>query len=324
MAIIEGRPGIGVTVVVAGRDATEYNDPDALEHQPNEAASCLTSTKYIECIDGANFSVNYHVSEYHNWGYRGHSLRFDLKVDGILVFSRITEKHHLIDGHTIAKIYEKESYNRETRQWSGQKFKFSAITTVDDVKKDRVEGDMKIAKDLGIIEVKVYRCINKGDCGPSNHGHNAIKSIGRELSEKALKGKAISHGTSFSSPNIIKTPRFVDATLLAEDNGPIAVFRFHYRSRDALKREMIIPRTPSRSPTSRPDIARMSRAEVERLAQERLEQLQEDGNVKQERKPIIKRELKRRASEVIDLSDENAQFSRRSKPKPEFIDLTDD
>ncbi|KAI1458285.1 hypothetical protein F4805DRAFT_425164 [Annulohypoxylon moriforme] len=316
MAILEEVPGIEVTVVVAGRDATEYDDPDASE-QPNEAADCPTSTKYIECIDGANFSVKYHLTNDYDWSYQNHSLTFTLHADGTRLKGTVLKERDLRYGHKTTEIKEKEYFDAATQQWQGQKFKFSAVTTVDDVSKDRIKGDMAIAKNLGTIKVEIFRCQDLGACSTHN-SRNAHKTSGYELSEKALKGKAISHGTSLSTPEYTRAPRFVDTRDL--DKGPIAVFLFNYRSRDALKREMIIPRTPSPDPDAKPDIAHMSRAELERLAQERLEQLQGNGNVKQERKPIIKRELKRKADEVVDLSDDNP----RSAHSPVFVDLTDD
>ncbi|XDG01518.1 hypothetical protein ABKA04_001133 [Annulohypoxylon sp. FPYF3050] len=313
MAILEELPGLRVVVSVAGRDAIEYDDPDASEQSPG-AADCPTSSKYIECVDGANFSVKYFITNDYRWDYESNALDLDLTVDGTRIRGVILNKDR---GATECETKNKESYDQEKQQWQGQKLKFSAVTTVDDVSKDRIKNDMKIAKNLGTIVVKVYRCFNQGVCIPKHDRHKVAQAAGYELSEKTLKGKAISHGTSFSAPETIHAPRFVNAKHL--DKGPIAVFRFHYRSRDALKREMIIPRSPSPSADPRPDIARMSRAELERLAQERLEQL-EGGDVKEERKPIIKQELKRKASEVVDLSHDNPRRAR----SPVFVDLTDD
>ncbi|KAF3059908.1 hypothetical protein GL218_04942 [Daldinia childiae] len=87
---------------------------------------------------------------------------------------------------------------------------------------------------------------------------------------------------------------------------------------------MVIPRSPSPSPGPKREVARMSRAELERLAGERLVQLQGDDNIKEERKPTLKREFK----EVIDLSDKvkrPVKLSRIALKIPEeVIDLTDD
>lgn len=63
---------------------------------------------------------------------------------------------------------------------------------VDEAQHERVKSDMKVAKKLGIIEVKVMRGIVGGEVStrPGNIRNNKF-----ELSEKSLKGKAVSHGT---------------------------------------------------------------------------------------------------------------------------------
>ncbi|KAI0883591.1 uncharacterized protein GGS22DRAFT_167494 [Annulohypoxylon maeteangense] len=314
MAILEELPGVEVTVVVAGRDAVEYDDPDASE-QPAGVENYPTSTKYIECIDGTNFSIKYNFTGNYDWSYRNHSLCLRLKADGTYLRGVLIGKHHLVANRKVYEVQDRVFYNTETREWQGQKFKFSTVTTVDDVSKDRIRGDMEVAKNLGTIVIEIHRCKILDNSPPPT---KAGKASEYELSEKSLKGKAISHGTSLSPPNKIGALRFSETEYL--DKAPIAVFQFHYRSRDALKREMIIPRTPSPSPGARRGIAHMSRAELERLARERLEQLQGGGNVKEERKPAIKKESKRKADAIIDLSDDNP----RPAPSPVFIDLTDD
>jgi hypothetical protein len=68
---------------------------------------------------------------------------------------------------------------------------------VDDVQSERVEQDREIAKSLGVIEVKVYRGIDQGThAATARAAKNDQKSF--ELAEKSLKGKAISHGTSYA------------------------------------------------------------------------------------------------------------------------------
>jgi len=61
-----------------------------------------------------------------------------------------------------------------------------------------VKADLKVASKLGVIEVRVMRGIVGGEilARPGN-----IKNNKFELSEKSLKGKAVSHGTkSVNSP----------------------------------------------------------------------------------------------------------------------------
>ncbi|KAI1101993.1 hypothetical protein F4804DRAFT_281533 [Jackrogersella minutella] len=314
MAVLQDVPGVEVTVEIAGRDAVEYDDPDAREQDSTKP----TSSKYIECIDGAKFGIKMVVTEGYEWGYKNHSLSARSYVDGNFIISRVISRKRLIDGRCVYTEKGNQSYCAQTRQWRLHECKFSAVTTIDDAKKDRVEKDLEISKNLGVIKVEFYRCINHGykETDYAGYTKTSHKDAGYELSEKSLKGKAISHGTSFSEPKHMRAPAFVRTVNLDEDNGPIAVFQFHYRSRDALKREMIIPRSPS---PADPDIACMSRAELERLAEERLNQLRQDGSVKEERKPIVKRER----GQTIDLSNENTRPAKSRRPV-EIIDLTDD
>lgn len=64
--------------------------------------------------------------------------------------------------------------------------------TVEDGRRDRVLRDKDRAKNLGVIEVQVFRII-LGEA--TKFGRRApMRKENLELSEKALKGKAISHG----------------------------------------------------------------------------------------------------------------------------------
>ncbi|GKT49993.1 uncharacterized protein ColSpa_10174 [Colletotrichum spaethianum] len=106
------------------------------------------------------------------------------------------------------------------------------------------------------------------------------------------------------------------------NRNPIAAYTFKYRSRDALHKELVIPRSPSPGP-----IDGMSEAEIRRLAVERLDDINNNRGspaVKQEDgRPIIKREY----AEIVDLTEEPVK-RKWKKVKIEgnrvAIDLTDD
>ncbi|KAI1337726.1 hypothetical protein F5Y15DRAFT_142580 [Xylariaceae sp. FL0016] len=308
MAILEDCPGVEVTVQIDGQDVTEYDDPDSANEGP-------VSTKYIECRNDVEFASCTRISDDYDWSYRNHQLRVEHYVDGRRFnrsLCRIGKASHLAVGEEV--------YCEISKQWLLRKVRFSSVATVDDSQKDRVKKDIKTAEKLGTIEVLVTRVIRTGTAPRSKtKGTCHEKSGGIELAEKSLKGKAISHGASFSKGKRTYTSKHTALVeRLREDNGPIAVFRFHYRSRDALKSELIIPRSPSLSPKSA--VANLSRGELERLARERLRQMGRDENVKQERKPIIKRE----SGEVVDVTQGNEQpRSAKRQKKVEYIDLGD-
>ncbi|KAI0136861.1 hypothetical protein BJ170DRAFT_589823 [Xylariales sp. AK1849] len=322
MTINEDVPGIEIAVQIGGVDATEYEADDA----GDEEAACPTLTKFIECVDDALFSLRMRVDDTYDWGYKDHSLSIDVHLDGQWMRARIFNKAGLkatmFDRYKLsseAVIRGREEVDDRTGQWVLRKFQFSTVKTVDDAKKERVEKDMEVAKNLGVIEVKVMRGTEHGDEAPMN---SKVKNKNLELSEKSLKGKAISHGTTLGPAETTVTPRYVDFRNLPEDEGPIAKFRFCYRSREALKREMIIPRTPA--PRS-PILAALSEAERDRLARERLEQLNET-KVKGEGGRPIKREY----GEVYDLTQDilpgrPLKMTRLNSGKEiEVVDLTGD
>lgn len=58
---------------------------------------------------------------------------------------------------------------------------------------------MKVTKDLGVIEVRIYRAIyyshGKLSTSVPSSRRQAAEPAPSELAEKSLKGRAISHGT---------------------------------------------------------------------------------------------------------------------------------
>ncbi|KAI1808702.1 hypothetical protein F4811DRAFT_569488 [Daldinia bambusicola] len=323
MALIRGIPGIEVVVQVAGSDAVEYEDPDASEQEETKDTTCPTSTKYVECTDGAEFSIKMIVSDTYQWGHKNTGVAMHLRLDGKSVSGNLLLQKDLVNGAATSIKKGESIYCTRTNQWSFRKFKFSAVDVVDDSNKNRVENDVKRARHLGLIQAEIFRCIVLGTYRSSEC--SAFKQSDKlELAEKSLKGKAISHGTSLSSGRHVPAPRNYKVTYIDGYRKPIAVFQFHYRSRDALRREMVIPRSPSPTPGPKREIARMSRAELERLARERLDQLQSEQSIKEERKPTIKKEFGR----TIDLTEEIKRPIRSSRSvllvPNEVIDLTND
>ena len=71
MAVLDEVPGIQVAVQINGRDAVEYDDPEPPSH---DHATCPISSKYIECIDDAEFSIRCVANRDYNWGYKKHGL----------------------------------------------------------------------------------------------------------------------------------------------------------------------------------------------------------------------------------------------------------
>ncbi|KAI1738370.1 hypothetical protein F4680DRAFT_188973 [Xylaria scruposa] len=308
MAILDDVPGVEVTVRVAGKEAVEYDPDEEERHSLVESATSPTTTKYIESIDGAHFSIKIAASHRYAWGYKDHSLAFAVYIDGNPILSRLISN----PGDMI--IRDQNAFCSESQQWKRYKLGFSAVSTTDDCRKERVAQDCKVARRLGRIRVVVKRCIKLG-LKPKTTRRVANHTQKFELAEKSMKGRAISHGTTFSSMERRPGPRFGHSTKdLPGDHGPIAVFNFLYRSRDALEKMQIIPRNPSS-----PSFAELSPVEIERLAKERFEQIQRDRSLKNEVKPT----LKRKAAKTEDLAEEDKKLTS-AKRAAEFIDLTID
>jgi hypothetical protein len=86
--------------------------------------------------------------------------------------------------------------------------------------------DKKRAAGLGIIRVEVFRARDMGQttAPAGNPKHNDMS-----IAEKALKGRAISHGTGFSDRTFLPVQEWVRADNL--DKNPYVIFQFKYRSK---------------------------------------------------------------------------------------------
>ncbi|KAI1494819.1 hypothetical protein F5X96DRAFT_615538 [Biscogniauxia mediterranea] len=265
MAILEEIPGIEVTVQVNGRNAIEYDDPHASEQE--SAADSPTSCRYIESIDDAEFSVSVVATSRYTWRHH-HAFRATLYADGQRVGKKVMKESSSDNRITIEGRHH---FDMKKQQWYLQHFKFAAISTVDDSNQDRVQRDKELAARLGIIEVRLRRVRVLGRLPVSSHHSRGCQPQAKhELSEKSLKGKAISHGVDFSSNEIDASVRGSSRiSYIPGEKEHFGVYRFYYRSKDALRQELIIPRSPSPAH----NISGLSRAEIERLARERLRQI---------------------------------------------------
>ncbi|KAI1505430.1 hypothetical protein F5X99DRAFT_244249 [Biscogniauxia marginata] len=318
MAILKEVPGVEVTVQVNDRDAIEYDDPHASE-QESDAAS-PTSHNYIESIDDANFSVCVVATSQYRWGYPYHDIELKVLADGQFIRCQFISERDLTAGRCVRSIKGRRAFDPKKKEWYQQLCRFAAVSTVDDSKRDRVQSDKKVAAKLGVIEVRLRRIRNSGNyrrLSPQDFPAISTQSDRKyEIAEKSMKGKAISHGTAFSRGAKMSAPRHYDVEPIPGDRGNLAVYRFYYKSRDALKQEMIIPRSPSPDPI----ISGLSRAEIERLARERLDQIKGEGEAKRERKSGVKRE----ADEMLDLTGEQTLSRPSKRHQPVVVDLTAD
>ncbi|KAF3070601.1 hypothetical protein GL218_00471 [Daldinia childiae] len=313
MAILEAVPGVKVTVRINGVDCPEYDDPNVPEQQPSHP----TLSKYIESPDNIEFTLCASVNKDYDWGDRSDCLCFQVWVDSTWIKGPIIYKTNLTNGQYESVVKGKYIFCDHTKSWFNHALKFSTVKIVESMTKERIKKDQQVAKNLGLIEVKVERKIHL-DENRNHHGDTGWGLSSFELAEKSLKGKSISHGTILSTGTNVSRPRFMRTKRLPDDNGPIAIFQFRYRSKKALQQELIIPQTPPRSPS----LDGLSTAEITRLAKERLEEINAKKQLVKEEPKSIKREV----DEVYDLT-EDGTSTRPAKTRrlpPEVIDLTDD
>ncbi|RYP24432.1 hypothetical protein DL767_008602 [Monosporascus sp. MG133] len=323
MAVLNDIPGIEVAVQINGQDVVEYDDPDASEH----VRSCATSSKYIESIDDAEFTIRYKASLDYNWeGCRDHVLRFRAFADGLKLSGKVIFKTDALCGRCI-HVEGFSKYDPETKNKYTYNCKFSPISTVDDSGRERVIEDSRVAKKLGLIEVEVYRSTYSGTREPEASSVTAPHSY--VLAEKSLKGKAISHGVSYTLGRITQAksrPRVMFRDF-EEDGGPIAVFRFQYRSKESLKQELIIPRSPS---VPQSYVLRMTIFGEAELLQQAEDLAQWRRQIESDRVEKKSRPVKREISDVHDPYQDQeptrpTKMSRlTSGREAQVIDLTDD
>ncbi|ROW06413.1 hypothetical protein VMCG_04360 [Cytospora schulzeri] len=268
MAIIH-ELGLEVSVLVDGAEATEYTPDEEAEVDDDFGPSTERHHCYVESIDDAHFAVRARVTSENKIGKKWiekspqHAFLVDLVFDGKHSGGSIKldkrRNPHFQDGAVDCTTKTK------------RKYRFASVSTVDDANKQRIAKDLKAAKNLGLIQAVVYRIIVTGRKAKTRTSYAPkIAEGGISLAEKALKGKAISHGTTFSDP-IKYDASPVDVTFVDSLGSPLAVFYFKYRSKESLQQELIIPRP--RSLSIEPDVDNLSPEELRRLASERLLQM---------------------------------------------------
>ncbi|KAI0130944.1 hypothetical protein F4814DRAFT_445088 [Daldinia grandis] len=315
MAILEAVPGVEITIRINNINCMEYDDPNVPEHQ----SSHPTSSKYIESLDNTKFTICISINEDYDWSDKSNCLCFTAWVDSTWIQSSIIFKTQLTDGHCEAILNGKDIFCDRTKSWFNHALEFSTVKTLENVTKERIERDQQAAKGLGLIKIKIERQIYLGK-DRNNYKVTDRGSSSFELAEKSLKGKSISHGTILSTGTKIPRPRHVKTQRLPGDHGPIAIFQFRYRSKRALQQELIIPRSPPRSPS----LDGLSMAEINRLAKERLDDINAKKLLVKEEPKSMKRE-KREVDEVYDLAKDgtSARPVKIRRLPSEVIDLTD-
>ncbi|KAM3067561.1 hypothetical protein ACMFMF_009560 [Clarireedia jacksonii] len=328
MAIIDKLPGIKVTVTVNGEDLQEYPDEDGpqdVQYKKTTAPPGFSSSKFIECVSDEEFTIALEVGPPFKLDPRYEALLFEVDIDGIsiacLAFEREAIQYYPRRAHISESI---RRINKTQRAVS--KLKFMQIKKVDDAESDRIKADTKLIDNLGEILVSVFG-FTRGGVRALSSRNSPAKSLVREVAEKALKGKTVSHGVSFGAEVIKNSPSHSKRQRIYPDGSiAIAIFKFKYRSREALQSELIIPRSPSPeliAITSAPNDAR-DRTQPSAREQRIAALKQEIDQIKQEGAQETCSSRKRPADEILNPSTGKAYKTSHAANGDLVVDLTDD
>ncbi|KAF2635879.1 hypothetical protein P280DRAFT_473522 [Massarina eburnea CBS 473.64] len=271
MAITELYPHINVEILSNGVPLQEYvNDEE--ENSPG------TVTKYIEAKSGGDFAVRYSITK--PWPET--CLVFQISMDGKYVHGKILETN-LFHGREYTSTVDAVTFSDRNKHFS-QKFCFSELVIDESHASSANKSLLKSLKCLGEITVKTYKVKNVRQSDKEKRKPH-MQNVGN-ISEKALKGRALSHSARLSAP--VATTRVSKALAydyVAADKQPSATFKFKYRSQAALQALMIIPRSPNPIPLEERDIESLSPEEMRELLKRQKER---DGAA-----PKVKSEVKR-------------------------------
>ncbi|KAJ4329303.1 hypothetical protein N0V84_000198 [Fusarium piperis] len=275
MAILPDIPGLIASVIVAGQPATEYAPPDdgEIPTDPDQSLAWLPAChRYIESKTGAPFKISVDVTSAFAFPGSSDVLLTSVFIDGSKENRTRVQKQ---DVPKTCHISRTTRFDAVLNQEVYKKFIFAPVTTTEDVDSDKLDRDAKRVRKLGTIKLVItvgrfdgYRELKPSSRRPSgdvwNSGLSSQRAIDNteslEVTEKAMKGKELSHGASFVTvPGSVPEPKTRSAII--KNRSRIAVFYFHYRSRsvlthtpwqclkltksalDALDHEMVIPRS---------------------------------------------------------------------------------
>ncbi|KAA8575659.1 hypothetical protein EYC84_004777 [Monilinia fructicola] len=255
-------PVPGITVQIISQDKKAFpnhvspdKEPTTEDGELSGYFSSRTITTYIAVTNDTPFSIHLRVDRPYPVKMDCSKLQFEISIDGKFVWDAWCHRPRY---HGNGSVWEEIISGMKLGKGRGceiKDFKFMGLKTNDACPSyTTFERIRKSMEKIGNIEIKVYRTMNGkkgGDVKNSKKGFLNKNSV--EVPEKALKGaEAKSHGTALDAGR--RTTRgdvWRDATHHGEH--PIAIFRFLYRSEEALKSLHIIDRTPKPSRPSSPD-----------------------------------------------------------------------
>ena len=116
MAVLKG---MAVSVVVDGKDLTEYDDNNDHDSEADNTRACDTVTKYVEVSSNTNFGLKLKCIGTTPPGCD--RVRFDAYLDGVYMDNSLLESfsYAIIRGRKLC----------ENKNWTVKKFRFADIAT---------------------------------------------------------------------------------------------------------------------------------------------------------------------------------------------------
>ncbi|OLN92284.1 hypothetical protein CCHL11_01573 [Colletotrichum chlorophyti] len=331
MAVIDTISAVKVTVRLhtSFDAAEEYPDPyqyyNDLKYLDNFEQ---TSRNYIKSQSGVEFSVNIEVADEHSidpWVWGDEGFLFFLYIDGQFMgrrfcFGKEFKPHR---GGWRYTFKNRRHPNDDRTAMLESNFKFETVTTVDE---DASDDDYRRGRDLGTIEVqlRLRKLANMPDRLRKRNLERPFRDPQIDLyqiAEKALKGRPLYHGTSFTRPKRLPMDPPCRNVQTARAGPLLATYHFKYRSRGSP--EPLPRQYQSQSGGDAiPRFEDLPTHEIERLARERLRQMRDEGLRTANQK-------KRTYDDYYDLTEEHDQPVRPFKMikldnGQEAIDLTSD
>ncbi|KAE9961501.1 hypothetical protein BLS_001914 [Venturia inaequalis] len=194
MAILSGFPGLEVVVTVNGNSLHEYDLPD----DSDEITTNASTIKYIEAHPGTKFAVR--TTAKGEFKHIKNDLYWKVMVDGkeALLRDKISRhsSHPSIYDATIGGVKVASGNSVMERP-----FTFSALETDNDTINGSDSAIQAQVGGLGQISVKLYRVkylpTTKSKAKKYMQDRDATK---QSLTEKALKGRALSRQTTLGAP----------------------------------------------------------------------------------------------------------------------------
>jgi hypothetical protein len=100
MAVLDGVPGLEVTVLANGAPLEEYIDAD-------EETSRYKAVQYVEAVSGAEFQVKHCISSAFKVKGSNRGVKIELHLDGKYVGSHILLRNRIHSEHIFKGVQEK-------------------------------------------------------------------------------------------------------------------------------------------------------------------------------------------------------------------------